>query len=115
MTRWNHRPGRVSAAITQTPRADIPLALVFAAAAAPLVMLKLLVPAPGVLPALSMVSIGSAAVVALFAWSTLSKRDRDHVTLWDVSGACALIGIAAGILSQPEHVIEFLGLASTAP
>lgn len=115
MTRWNHPVSRVSAALAQTPRTGVPLALVFATAAAPLLMLKLLVPAPAVLPALSMVSIGSAAVVALFAWSALSKPDRNHVTLWDVSGACALIGFAAGILSQPEHVIEFLGLATTAP
>lgn len=115
MTRWSYAPRRLSAAITQTARAGVPLGLAVTAVAAPLLTLKLLIPAHAVLPALGMVSITIAAVVTLFAWSTLAKRDRGHATLWDVSGSCVLIGFAAGMLSEPEHVIDFLGLARTPP
>jgi hypothetical protein len=115
MSLWNNAPRRISLAITQSPTARVSLVIVLSIAAAPLLMLKLQVPASIVLPTLSMLWIAGAAVVALFAWSTLSKRDCAHVSLWDVSGACALIGFAAAIFSDPDHVIEFLGLSGAAP
>jgi hypothetical protein len=37
------------------------------------------------------------------------SADRNHpgITLWDVSGAYAFIGFAAGMLSDPQQVVEF--------
>jgi hypothetical protein len=71
-----------------------------------LLPLALLVPALLVLPILSLASIGCAGFIALWACA-VPKSNPDCVSLWDVSGACALIGFAASIFSEPEHVMEF--------
>jgi hypothetical protein len=88
----------------------VTLTVLFAAAITPLIVILLVVRTPLVLPSLSLISIASAAMVALLAWCTSSERDCDRVTLWDVSGAYAFIGFAAGMLSEPEQVMEFLAL-----
>jgi hypothetical protein len=41
---------------------------------------------------------------------TAPDRQCPHVTLWDVSGAYAFVGFAAGMLSEPEHVMQFVAL-----
>jgi hypothetical protein len=41
------------------------------------------------------------------AWSLSTDRQGAGSTLWDVSGAYAFIGFAAGMLSDPQQVLEF--------
>jgi hypothetical protein len=84
----------------------VTLAALVAAAASPLLVSAIAVPPPLVLPVVAAASLGAAALAALWAWRSASKGSRDHVTLWDISGACALIGFAAGMLSDPERVME---------
>jgi len=48
-----------------------------------------------------------AAVIALAAWCLSSSRQSAGITLWDVAGAYAFIGFAAGMLSDPQQVLEF--------
>jgi hypothetical protein len=72
-----------------TPRPPDP-ALVLAVAAVPLLAARLLVPAPAALPVIGMVSIGGVAVAALLARCLRSERHSERLSLWDVSGACAL-------------------------
>jgi hypothetical protein len=48
-----------------------------------------------------------SAVVALVAWWPSSDRRGDGITLWDISGAYALTGYAAGMLSDLRQVLEF--------
>jgi hypothetical protein len=78
-------------------------------AAAPLFAIAALVPRPLVLPAVSLTAIAAAAAVALVAWRLSARRNGGTLTLWDVAGACALIGCAAGMLSEPELVLRQFG------
>ena len=41
-----------------------------------------------------------------------AKRDTDHVNLWDVAGAYAFIGFAAGMISKPEYVLQLFAVAA---
>ena len=84
------------------------LAVVIAAAASN-VLLVWLVPPPLVLPTLGLVSFTAAVVVALFAYCSGTDRHADGITLWDLAGAFALIWVAAGMLSEPEHIAQLLG------
>ena len=58
------------------------------------------------LPSMSLVALAISAV-ALAAWCLSSDRHGAGITLWDVSGAYAFIGFAAGMLSDPQQVLEF--------
>jgi hypothetical protein len=62
---------------------------------------------PLLLPSMSLIALASSAVVALAAWCSSSDRHGAGITLWDVSGAFAFIGFAAGMLSDPQQVLEF--------
>jgi hypothetical protein len=79
------------------------------AAAASCVLLVWLVPPALVLPALGLVSFTAAVVVSLFAYCSGADRHADGMTLWDMAGAFALIWVAAGMLSEPEHIAQLLG------
>jgi hypothetical protein len=74
-----------------------------------LLALVRLIPAPLLLPSVSVVLLGFAGVFALLAWRLHIQRRSDRVDLWDVAGACAFIGFAAGMLSQPEQVLDAFG------
>jgi len=94
------------------PRLD--LSVVVVAAAASSVLLVWFVPPPLVLPALGLASFTAAVVVALFAYCSGADRHADGITLWDLAGAFALIWIAAGMLSEPQHIAQLLGHVMTA-
>jgi len=85
------------------------LFVVIAITAASSVLLVWLVPPPLVLPALSFVSFVIAGIVALFAYCSGADRHADGITLWDVAGVFALIWVAAGMLSEPKHVVQLFG------
>jgi hypothetical protein len=75
-------------------------------------MFLLVVKTPFVLASLSVFALVSAALVALVAWGAASKHDGVDITLWDVSGAYACVGLAAGMLSEPRQVVELSVLPS---
>ena len=85
------------------------LAVVVSTTVAAGVLLVWLVPPLLVLPALSFVSFVVAGIVALFAYCSGADRHADGITLWDVAGVFALIWVAAGMLSEPEHVVQLFG------
>ena len=62
---------------------------------------------PLLLPSMSLVALAISVIVALAAWCLSSDRHGAGLTLWDVSGAYAFIGFAAGMLSDPQQVLEF--------
>jgi hypothetical protein len=62
---------------------------------------------PLLLPSMSLIALAISAIVALAAWCLSSDRQGAGITLWDVSGAYAFIGFAAGMLSDPQRVLEF--------
>jgi hypothetical protein len=87
------------------------LGLLTAAAAVPVLVLTSLLPRPEVLPALCLVAVAGAGVAALVAWWRNASRHAQQVTGWDIAGALLFIGFAAGMLSQPEHILELFGHA----
>lgn len=84
-----------------------------ALAAALVILLASFTPRPLFLPVLSLAAIAVAGLAALLAWACRAQWRGDDITIWDISGAFALIGFAAGMLSKPEHVVQLLGLATT--
>jgi hypothetical protein len=114
VARWNLADNRAFVPKTFSLGPHATTATLIAAAAIPVLVIALFVRPSLVLPALSIVAIVSAGVVASFNWCFGAEHRGDRITTWDVPGACAFIGCAAGTLSKPEHVAQFLGLATTA-
>lgn len=78
-------------------------------AAATLTSLSLLsLPAALALPAFSVISVLTAAFVALLAWLTSQHIVAGRLNVWDVVGALTLIGISAALLSDPEQALPLL-------
>lgn len=71
--------------------------------------LMALVPAPLVMPGVSLLAVVFAGAAALIAWWARAERNADVVTPWDISGAFALIGCAAAILGDSESVARLVG------
>ncbi|WOH53295.1 hypothetical protein [Bradyrhizobium sp. sBnM-33] len=81
-------------------------AVLLLAVAIPPTDLLLLTRTPLLLESMSVIALAFSAIVALAAWCLSSDRDGVGITLWDVSGAYAFIGFAAGMLSDPQQVLE---------
>jgi len=109
MTLWKSEHGSTYGPALHKLGPHLDLSVVVMAAAASSVLLVWLVPPPLVLPALGLMSFTAAGVVALFAHYSGADRHTDGITLWDVAGAFALIWVAAGMLSEPEHIVQLLG------
>ena len=67
------------------------------------------------MPAIAAFATVLAAATGTTAWLAHADRHSIRVTLWDYAGACALIGIAAGMFSHPQHVARLFGVAIAAP
>jgi hypothetical protein len=65
------------------------------------------------LPAIAAFATLLAAIAAITAWLARTDRRQSRLTLWDGAGACALIGIVAGVLSRPDYVTQFFGVATS--
>jgi hypothetical protein len=91
---------------------QLTLAALAAAAVAPIAFLASFVPRAHVLPVLCLLSLAGAAIVALFAWWRGARRHGNSITPWDVAGAFALIGFAAGAMSEPAQVFQLFAHAS---
>ena len=104
-TQQRSRSAAASAAHGEWPQAAA--AVLLSAIAVPLIGLSIVVHTPLVLPSMSVIALASAAIIALAAWCMSSDRHSAGISLWDVSGAYAFLGFAAGMLSDPQHVLEF--------
>jgi uncharacterized protein (DUF1501 family) len=106
MTHWQSaRPYRPARAALNPAILLIALAV---AAAVPVLLLASFVPHPLLLPMLSLAAIGCAAALALVAYWRRAPRHVETITLWDLAGAAALIGFAAGMLTGPEQILHFV-------
>ena len=105
MAARQHSSSALALSVTSSPNARV--AALFLALAAPTILSVLVFKAQLVLPSLSAISLGIAGMVALLAWATATRSDSTHATLWDLSGLYACLGFAAGMLSEPQHVVEF--------
>jgi hypothetical protein len=82
-------------------------AFLLLAVTVPLTGVLLLARTPLLVPSISLIALVISAIVALAAWCLASDRRGAGITLWDVSGAYAFVGLAAGMLSDPQQVLEF--------
>ena len=90
------------------------LTILTALVGAPIPLLVWLLPAAQILPMFSLLSLAAAGAAALLAWHSGAERNSDEITLWEVAGALAFFGFAAGMLSEPTHVAQLFGLATAA-
>lgn len=65
-------------------------------------------PVPLVLPVLSALLVAAACITALLAWVRPHNKWDERVTYWDITGALALVGICAALLSEPDQVMPLL-------
>jgi hypothetical protein len=86
-----------------------------AAAAAPALVIAMLVPAGLILPVLCFMSLFNAGLAALFAWRSGTPQGGSRITAWDFAGACLFVGFAAGVLSDVEQGAQLFGLLTGAP
>jgi hypothetical protein len=87
------------------------LATIATAIVAPLFLLVSLVPQAPVMPVLCLLATASSLGIAAFAWWRGATSKRDRVSIWDVAGALQLVGVAAGMLSEPDQVLRLFGHA----
>lgn len=92
---------------------DLPLAA--AIAALPIVLIVAYVPREFLLPAVAALAFATAALTAAFGWVMRADNRIGTPTIWDFSGACALVGVAAGIFSEPLQVALFFGAVTAVP
>jgi hypothetical protein len=96
----------------QVPWPQVTLPLFVVTTATGLLALVSLAPPMLVLPVVSLATIASAAVVALFAWWLGAERHSSNITGWDVAGALAFIGFAAGMLTDSEQMLQLFDHAT---
>ena len=60
------------------------------------------------LPVTSTLLLALAGLAALIAWSREHGSGSRRVTYWDVAGALTLIGISAGTLVDPDHLLRIV-------
>jgi len=100
------RRRRATAMVAQTNRPYLTSTVLLSAVTIPLTCLLLLTRTPLLLETMSLIALTFSAIVALAAWGLSSDRHGAGITLWDVSGAHAFVGFAAGMLSDPQQVLE---------
>jgi hypothetical protein len=99
----------------QTWLASIDAPLAAAIAALPAVFVARHLPPQLLLPAIAAFAFAVAAGAAVTGLCARTPRKSAAVTIWDFAGACVLIGIAAGVFSEPVHVAQLLGIAPATP
>jgi hypothetical protein len=78
-------------------------------------VLLLLIPLTLVPPVLSILSFVIACGVALYALFTKANRDAQGVAIWDIAGAFTFIWIIAGMMSNPNHLLDWFDNPSMVP
>ena len=59
-----------------------------------------------VLPALSVLFFGTAALAAIMAFSIKAKKNTETLNLWDIAGGLVITGCAASVMGEPEQVAQ---------
>ena len=71
----------------------------------------LLARTPLLLPSMSLIALAISAIVASAAWCLSSNRHGAGIPC-GISRELAFIGFAAGMLSDPQQVIEFISVSA---
>jgi len=107
MSTFQQRGRSAVASATRPEWPPVNSAVLSFASVVPLVGFLLFVRDPLVLPSISTVALASAAMITSMAWCMSADRNSAGISLWDVSGAYAALGFAAGALSDPQQVVDF--------
>ena len=59
-----------------------------------------------VLPALSVLFFGTAALAAIMAFSIKAKKNTETLNLWDIAGGLVITGCAASVMGEQEQVAQ---------
>lgn len=115
MALWKieHDPARRF--VLNEPARFLDLIGLIAIAAAPGLVLLLLIPLPLVLPVLSVLSFVIACGAALFALVKKVNRNAQGISLWDVVYAFTFIWIVAGMMSNPKHLLAWFDHLAIVP
>jgi hypothetical protein len=106
MALWKSEHSLAYEITRHSPGQHLELPVLIALAVASGFLLVWLVPLPLILPTLSIVSFTVAGFIALLAYHSGADRHADRITPWDVAGVFALIWVVAGMLSEPEQVVQ---------
>lgn len=105
MSHWRPAPRPAPEAACDPLTLRIALALGVTTAAAFGLLHVWSVPLPLVMPIISAASFVAAVTLSLSAYrSAADHRGRD-ITRWDVAAIFALIWMATGMLSEPQHAV----------
>lgn len=96
---------RAARTTVQGPQALAAMTLILGLAA--FVASLWLLPRPLILPALSVLLLGTAAGIAFIAWRR-PKPHQSQLSHWDLAGAVTFVGIAAALLSEPDQALPLL-------
>jgi len=85
----------------------LPLLVLAAVPVAGLLAMGFWLPADLILPAVSVLALGAAALIGVAAFIMPAWGRPRPVTAWDLAGALTLIGCAAAVLGEIEPVIDY--------
>lgn len=91
-----------------------PIGLI-AIAAAPPVVLSLLIPTPLALPVLSLLSFAAACILSMYALSMRAAGGAGVSAIWNIAYVFTLTWIVAGMMSNPRHVFDWFDNLSMVP
>jgi 4-hydroxybenzoate polyprenyltransferase len=60
------------------------------------------------LPSICIAALGLAGIATATAWTLKRDDDEANVNFWDFAGVLALIGFGAGMLSDPQAVVQLV-------
>ena len=115
MTLWKVEQGSTRRFVIDDPTRFLDLIALIAIAAAPGLLLVMFIPLPLVLPALSIVSFVMACGIALFAHFNKNSRRQPGLAHWELACAFAFIWVAAGMMSNPKTIIDWLDRLAMTP
>ncbi len=99
--------GRPAAAAGSIQSQSEAIELIVVTAATLVIVAAWLLPAPLVLPSISIAALSFAGLVTLVAWRLKVSRNAYRLDAWDAAGIFALVGFGAGMLSEPQAVVQF--------
>lgn len=65
------------------------------------------------LPLACLISLILAMVCAIYAWRSQINYRSQGLTFWDLAGMLVLIGIGAGVITEPASALELFGINAT--
>ena len=92
------------------PSQSTVIQLMLAAITTLMIPMSFLVPTELVLPSISIAALSLAVIIAFVAWylKAAEGKEKSSVNLRDAAGVLALIGFGAGMVSEPEAVMQLL-------